>query len=524
MRKITALFINEIIKITKKPTVFIMLIVLAVLTFVINGVFLYQEIEERAVVYAPAEEDYYKIHFEERIKNIEERIENYKKARDDYDQLDREERVADYNNLISLLEIIMDNYRMSIDNDINIYNLKNYLVDIYEKISTLSIDVNTIMSKSRITDEDRQELTRIRDLIDKYRVVIANRDFMQYLEISQFEAENDENLSDAQRQNALDRIALLRIADPTGTKGLEVKVNTEGMYYSPFQAAVNEADKDRLMLLENYELYGSDRIPLTPQKRTQLTDDLAIMEHRIINGYTIDPYLASYRETAMVSTLVLGLFFTMMLLIILAGGTISQEITSGSIKSLIIAPVKRSKIFAAKAISLAAVAIAVFIVVYLVSVVANGIFFGFDNYPYIYANNGVAGHIPYYIFRFAYLFVDLSTIFAYAILAYMLSVVTRNTATAVGVSIAVAFGGNLAFNAMSSNWTGEWVKFMPFHNLSLSDKIFIFDKAAQSNDIISMINSTGNVNVSALFSFCYLVVFMVCIGYIAMDSFCRRDI
>ena len=106
--------------------------------------------------------------------------------------------------------------------------------------------------------------------------------------------------------------------------------------------------------------------------------------------------------------------------------------------------------------------------------------------------------------------------------AFMLSVITRNTAASVGISIGVYFGGSMAMGIVTQLFRGEWIKFIPFSNLSLSNKFFPYSGV---NDILSEMTGVETVGSTSLaFSLCYLAVLCICLLYIAKDSFCRRDI
>jgi ABC-type transport system involved in multi-copper enzyme maturation permease subunit len=105
-------------------------------------------------------------------------------------------------------------------------------------------------------------------------------------------------------------------------------------------------------------------------------------------------------------------------------------------------------------------------------------------------------------------------------LAFMLSVITRNTAASVGISIAVYFGGNLANTFISLFATGEWAKFIPFNNMSLASRLFPDPMGSFGMNIFGYQSVVPSITFSAV----YLAVLVICMGYIALDSFNRRDI
>ena len=150
---------------------------------------------------------------------------------------------------------------------------------------------------------------------------------------------------------------------------------------------------------------------------------------------------------------------------ILAGSAISQELSTGLIKSLVISPTKRCKIYVAKLLSLITVGVFSAAVCYVAGILAYGIFFGTGHIsPYIYVSSGRALLMNFYLFTFEKLFVGLIPVLFYLVLALMLSTITRNTATSVGISIGIFFGGNVAYSILTGLLTGAWLKFLPFSN------------------------------------------------------------
>jgi ABC-2 type transport system permease protein len=158
---------------------------------------------------------------------------------------------------------------------------------------------------------------------------------------------------------------------------------------------------------------------------------------------------------------------------------ISQEMATGSIKSLIIAPVRRWKIFTAKVLSLVSVSLIATILLYLVMILTHGLMFGFSSgQPYIFASHGQAGALSFAIYQLASLLVRWISVLVFIALALMLSVVTRNTAAAVGISMAIFFGHQLIGSFLMFLPRSEWVKFIPFEHFSLLPRFFHSPTAA----------------------------------------------
>ena len=136
------------------------------------------------------------------------------------------------------------------------------------------------------------------------------------------------------------------------------------------------------------------------------------------------------------------------------------------------------------------------------------------------ASGGKAMEINFFLYQLADAFVQFIDVFVFMLFAFMLSIVTRNTAASVGISIGVYFGGSMAMTMVGQFLKGEWINFIPFTNLSLSTKFFPY------SGLNNMMTGMGIVNTgtSLPFSLCYLAVLCICMLYVAKDSFCRRDI
>ena len=108
----------------------------------------------------------------------------------------------------------------------------------------------------------------------------------------------------------------------------------------------------------------------------------------------------------------------------------------------------------------------------------------------------------------------------FLLLAMMLSTVARNTAVSVGISIAAYLGGSTVTQIINLFVKSDWIKFVPFNNLGLQNKIFSNDMSytasAMTNEMLS--------NTSIKFSLAVLGVCAVIMIVTMFDSFRKRDI
>ena len=159
-------------------------------------------------------------------------------------------------------------------------------------------------------------------------------------------------------------------------------------------------------------------------------------------------------------------------IIVIAGGTISNEISTGTIKFWALTPNKRWKIMTAKLLSILFYIIILVLITSLLSVAIANIFFEENGETYLYCKNGEVQEIGNTLYTVEFYFVKAIPVVLFALFAVMLSTITRNTAVSVSFSVALYIGNGLAMQILNQFITKDWIKFIPFNNLNLTSKIF----------------------------------------------------
>ncbi len=516
MRKITALFLNEMLKISKKISVLVILIIMVVGVAGFGGLIKSQENQFGSQEIGSQVDSWVFDEMKNQAQMMKDNlqvIENQLPGLPAADQAKLLEEKA-------MLEDQIEIYNLAIEKEIPMIGSNDYRSEALNNVIALRPTLRNLQQtpESDRTDDENELILKTKTLIDRYLLVAEQKDFREYLDIRNEQIQSDASMSADQKKIYLEGNDLWYKIDPSG--GLE-----EGSDFENLQSAINQIESTRMALLNNLD-YDSPTgmMPLTPAKREKLENNLAVMIYKLENQMPVSDYNLTAKVFAVQGMLGFGRFMIVLLMMILAGGAISQEIATGSIKSLIISPTKRWKIYSAKVLSLLFVGIAATLLLYGITMLANGIYFGFSSgEPYVYAYHGTVGELGFYLYKLLYLAIGFLDIIFYMALAFMLSIITRNTAAAVGISIAVYFGGNMASAFLSYVAKGEWMKFIPFNNLSLASDFFPYDTTSQmAGNLFGNIASA--VNPSILFSMLYLVVALVCMGYIGLDSFNRRDI
>ncbi len=349
------------------------------------------------------------------------------------------------------------------------------------------------------------------DTIKTYEAILKDKKYEDYIALQKELVDRAEGASDEEKAIEKQGLDYTYQVDPKGE-----------IYDCP---DVDTWKNAKLGLLYNrYDLAGQKR-PLNRERKQQLIDQIAICEYKFEHG--LAETFPKTTEQDMVKTVVslakgLSCSFLLFLLLILAGSGISGDISSGAVKGLIIAPVRRSQIFAGKALALLTVGVVGSLLCFVTTTAAFSCFFGISNLPvYIYAVNGTAHALPGAVYLLARIFVDLIPALGMAAFAMMLSALTRNTAASVGISIACYYLSNLGASFLQTGlFRGEWIKFLPIQHLDLFNAFFPFD----SSEGLFGSMSASVPTPSLTFSLVYLVVATLVFGYTAFDSFTRRDI
>ena len=267
-------------------------------------------------------------------------------------------------------------------------------------------------------------------------------------------------------------------------------------------------------------------VPLSEARRTQIENSLKILEYQISHGELPD----STTEKAVTTkqfTHKLARFFLVVLMIIIAGSSISQELATGSIKSLIIAPVKRWKIFTAKLLSILTWGLLGSILITSLSTLSTMFCLGTSSLPpYYYVSGGAVKIMPHFLFTLLSFLVDNISLFIYILTAFMISCLTRNTGISVGLSSAFLLGSGVSSTLLELFGHHMWIDFLPFSNMDLLGSIFPYLSLIgySSSEYAGLFGYADMRAIPLSFSVTYLIVLSAIMLLIAYDGFVRRDI
>lgn len=202
--------------------------------------------------------------------------------------------------------------------------------------------------------------------------------------------------------------------------------------------------------------------------------------------------------------------FISVIVIIVAGGIISGEFSSGTIKFLMINPVKRWKILASKYFTAISFGYIVMLGTYIVSILSAMLFFGADNIgaSYISVSGDTVKEIPGFIYAAQVYLVESVKFIVMGSLAFAISSLFRSSAMAIGISVMALLGGNTV-TMILAQMPFDWGRYLIFANLSLSN-------IAEGGAWFAGQTITAAIAVIAV----HMVIFLLT----AWDGFTKREI
>lgn len=508
MTKIISLYINELIKISRKISLFVILVIMLVGMFITGGLVKFAQDKMQSEMTNPNIAQFMKSDMDSRLSNLQTQLTqtNNQIATATPDQ--KKQLELDATNLGYQIDSLNTAINM------NIYLYSNYFVaQAIQALAEYKTEDNNLqaMPAAILTNAQKDEITLLASLIPKMEKAITEKNFNDYTTIINQKLMANTDLSQTDKDMQLEQNNL-RLKYNVTNIDKNNKFGRRELSLTP-DDIINKIGLARRSLAYNLDFSANQNspVPLTNERRAQITDNITVYLKQLDTGA-----IETNNFLFMDKIIGTGTFMIGLLVLILAGGAISQEISTGSIKSLIISPTKRWKIYVAKLLSLATVGVAAAIICYFIGILVYGVFFGTGSVsPYIYTSSGKAMMMNFYLFTFAKLFIGLIMAAFYMVAALMLSTLTRNTAISVGISIGVYFGGSIAYTVLTQLLTGEWLKFLPFANFNFTSKIFPFDPSIQA---------ISGVTTSIAFSAVYMIIAVCLMFYIGLDSFNRRDI
>lgn len=158
-----------------------------------------------------------------------------------------------------------------------------------------------------------------------------------------------------------------------------------------------------------------------------------------------------------------------LLMIVVAGGSVASEFNQGTIKFLLINPVKRWKILAAKYFTCITFGYIMIALLYVISIPAVGILHGFDGFftPYLYVQDSTVHQMSSFLYTARNYLLNSLSVVIMSTLAFAISSLVRSSALAIGVSVFLMFAGETA-TMILSDLGQDWARYFVFANTNLA--------------------------------------------------------
>ncbi len=252
-------------------------------------------------------------------------------------------------------------------------------------------------------------------------------------------------------------------------------------------------------------------------KKEELLNTAAVaiyrVEHNIENDLTAEVLKGSYGVSTMwgVFSQSKGLVTVIgVLVIVIAGSIVSSEFAQGTIKFLLINPVKRWKILVAKYITAISYGVILLLVLYFITGICSMLFTGFAGVTdkLIVANGGVAHSVsPLVTIMKQYLLSGINVV-VMATLAFALSSVARSSALAVSISMLLLLVGSIVLGIFYGLEI-DWARYLIFANL----------------DLVNIYNGNSLFpNQSFPLAIFIIVMHIIIFFMIAWDGFTRKEV
>lgn len=488
MSKIWKLFINENIKTWKKLSTKIMIIV-AILAIIgtLGLVKIMQKTSGNVMI--ANDTDNWKKSIQEEMNYMEEQLKN--------NELD-EATKASYEQQI-------ETYKMSLEYDVSPWKMNYWKTNLIQEISNLKVQKNNLLMEN--------ELKNIEERISKLTEKLEKNDFDGYIELQKTEQKTLFDNGEISEQEYKDKIEVLDI-----TKNSGIGKESDDPYWK--QTLIREIETAQASIRTNIDKDSSK--VLTVEKKQEYEDLIKIDKYRLENNIAPSTYSQSYKAIFEILAPMFGVAVIAIIVIVIAGGTISTETSTGSIKFWALTPNKRWKILTAKILSVLFYIIVLTLVISIVTILISNVFFSNaeTGEQYIYVENGEIKVIESNLFIIEQYFVKMIPVVVFVLFAIMLSTLTRNSATSISFSLALYLGNGIAMSIINSFIKSEWIKFVPFNNLNIFDKIF----TNYTSPINFSMGTSFTSTTSLTFSLAVLGVCAILMLVTTYDSFNKRDI
>lgn len=249
-----------------------------------------------------------------------------------------------------------------------------------------------------------------------------------------------------------------------------------------------------------------DNLPDDDPYASVLAEQIAREEYQL--AHNIPPMSGTVWSAVLDSSFIIWLItiFT----VIIASDIIAGEFSSGTIKLLLIRPVRRWKILLSKYLASLLFGLTLLILLFLSSFVFNSFLYGWEysSMPYLVTDdNGVIQERSMLLYIWATYGLSAINLLMIVTFSFMLSALFTNSSLAIGLSIFLLFTGQTATSILAARY--EWAKYSLFANIDLT-------QYWEGSPLVE--------GMTLRFSIMILIVYYVLFVGLAWWVFTRRDV
>lgn len=274
-----------------------------------------------------------------------------------------------------------------------------------------------------------------------------------------------------------------------------------------------EGSRAQLKAMEESKASGE---AVESSEMEKLSDSVKKYEYRMKNNIDFDVSEnnsiidGNYNFWSVFSSSTAIEIFISVIVIIVAGGIVSGEFSSGTIKFLMINPVKRWKILASKYFTVITFGFLLMAASYVISILSSLIFFGADHIgaSYISVSGDNVREISGFVYVAGIYLIKSVNMIVMGSLAFAISSLFRSSALAIGISVMALFGGE-TITMILSQLQFDWGRYLIFSNVDLYS-IAVGDSMFAGQTVL------GALIVIAI----HMIIFLLT----AWDGFTRREV
>lgn len=409
---------NEIIKIVRKKSFYIILIV--VLAYIVLSNVMYK------YVYT-SDYEYYD---ESYVENLKDRISSL--------NLDNQQDLDMYVNDKTEL----DTYELLKQYDKGTWQYKLIL----EKASSYLSEINTYTYKIK----DEEALNEAKETYNKFTERLKANDWKGFV---QDELDELKKSQEGLSENEKDQSTLIQI------EVLEMRLKNEIAYGDDYKnVALSRYQQSQL---EANELSNKNNKSYEEEKAYQSAkEDAEKSRYAIEQGKDI--YNTSDARGFLLNVFSKYELFIIITIVLIAGAIVSDEFNKGTIKSLLVRPYSRTKILLAKFITVLIIVLFIMVVTVILQFIIGGILFGFDSLsiPNVVYNFKTGKIMEVGILK-SIICTGLGKLPIYVLLgtlAFALSTLFNNTAVAITITL-LGYMASSMVNQFAYYYDMEWLKF-----------------------------------------------------------------